>query len=148
MKRTVITPQRQPVVRSLSRRSYKAAASTFTHLPRTPTYLMQRLVSQIRKEINAICSLNHNSILRGNHKTLKTFCWTRIWHELNEYVPTLVKLFRNLFPKAGRKFICFLTSMILKKKCMQMSLIQRAISFLLYANGTSREVRIIQIDFF
>ena len=141
MKRTVITPKRQPVVRSLSRRSYKAAVSTFTHLPRTPTYLLQRLVSQIRKEVNDIFSLNHNSILRGNHQTLKTFCWTRIWHELNQNVPTLVKLFRELFPKAGRKFICFLTSMILKK-CMQMSLIQRAISFLLYANGTNREVQI------
>ena len=145
MKQRVITPRRQPVVRSLSRRSYKAATSTFTRLPRTSVYLLQRLVSQIRKEITAICSLKHNSILRGNHKTLKNFSWTRIWHELYENVPTLIKLFQSLFPKAGKKFICFLTAMILKKSCMQMSLVQRVISFLLYANGTNREVSINKI---
>ena len=147
MKQRVITPRRQPVVRSLSRRSYKAASSKFTSLPQTPAYLLQRLVSQIRKEVSAICSLNHNSILRGEHKTLKIFSWTRIWRELYENVPTLVKLFQGLFPKAGRKFICFLISVILKKSCMQMSLIQRVISFLLYANGTNREVRITEIFF-
>ena len=42
----------------------------------------------------------------------------------------------------GRKKIYFFISMILKKSCMQMSLIQHVISFLLYANGTKREVRI------
>ena len=102
-------------------------------------------MSQIRKEVSAICSLNHNSILRGEHKILKRFSWARIWHELRENVPTLVKLFQVLFPKTGRKFIRFLISMILKKSCMQMSLFQHVISFLLYANGTNREVRIIEI---
>ena len=140
MKKTVITPTRQPVVCSLSRRSYKAASSTFTCLSWKPTYLLQKFVGQIRKEIDVICSLNHNSVLRGKPITLKTFCWARIWNELKENVPTLVKFFQSLFPKAGRKFICFLVSVILKKNCPQMSLIQCAISFLLYVNGTNREV--------
>ena len=137
----MITPTRQPTVCSLTRRSYKAATSAFTWLPRTQPYLLDKLVSQIRKEVNAICSLKHNSVLRGKHTTLKDFSWTRIWHDLTEKVPTLVKLFQKLIPKAGRKYICFLVSSILKKRCQQMSLVQRAISFLLYANGTNREVR-------
>jgi len=128
-------------VRSLTRRSYKAASSVFTCLPRTPSYLLERLASQIRKELNVICSLNHNSLLRGKHTTLKDFSWTEIWHKLIENVSTLVNFFEKLLPKAGSKYICFLTSSILKKRCHQTSLLQHAISFLLYANGTNREVR-------
>ena len=146
-RQTLITPTRKPVIRSLTRRSYKAASLKFTKLPRTSDYLLKDFVNKINKEIVAICSLKHNSVLRGNHTTLKTFSWSKIWHELGDNVPTLIKLFQNLLPKAERKFICYLTSMILKKRCVQMSLIQRAVSFFLYANGTNKEVKIIFSSF-
>jgi len=53
-------------------------------------------------------------------------------------------LFQGLFPKAGKKVYSLLD---LKKNCMQMPLIQHVVSFLLYANGTNREVRINEIFF-
>jgi len=144
-RQTLITPARKSVICSLTRQSYKAASLKFTKLPQTSDYLLKDFVSKINKEIVAICSLKHNFVLRGGHTILKKFCWSRIWHELDDNIPTLIKLFQSLLLKAERKFICYLTLIILKKRCVQISLIQRAVSFLLHANGTNKEVKIIFI---
>lgn len=141
-RQTVITPTRKKIIRSLSRRSYKAATSSFSELPQTKTYLLNGFIRIVNKEIKSICSLKHNSILRGNHETMKRFSWEKIWTELDKNVPILLKLIQRLLPKSEKKFISYLICSILKKRCMHMSLVQRAFSFLLYANGTNKEVRI------
>ena len=146
-RQTVITPTRKKVIRSLSRRSYKAATSSFSELPQAKNYLLKGFVHIVDKEIKTICSRKHNSILRESHENIKRFSWERIWSELDEKVPTLLKFIQCLLPKSERKFMSFLICAILKKRCMQMSLVQRAISFLLYANGTNKEVRVLVLDY-
>ena len=141
-KKTVITPNRENIIKSLSRRSYKAAASRFSNLPQTKNHLFKGLVCTVKKEMKSICSIQHNSILRHNHESIKTFSWERIWHELEDNMPTLLKFIQSLLPKSDRKFIIFLICAILKDGCVQMSLVQRAVSFMLYANGTNKEVSI------
>ena len=140
--RTVITtPIRKKAIRSLSRQSYKAATSSFSELPPAKDYLLKGFVRTINKEIATICSQKHSSILRGGHESIKRFSWDRIWSELNENMPTLLKFLQYLLPKSDRRLISFLICAVLKKRCMQMSLVQRAISFLLYTHGISKEVR-------
>ena len=139
----ITTPARKKVIRSLSRRSYKAATSSFSELPQAKDYLLKGFVHTINKEIATICSQKHSSILRGGHESIKRFSWDRIWSEMNENMPTHLKFLQCLLPKSDRRLIFFLICAVLKKRCMEMSLIQQAISFLLYVHGTSREVRAI-----
>ena len=141
-KQTVITPNRKNIIKSLSRRSYKAAASRFSDLPQTMNYLFKGFVCTVKKEMKSICCIQHNSILRHEHESIKTFSWERIWRELEDNMPTLLKFIRSLLPKSERKFIIFLICAILKNRCVHMSLVQRAVSFMLYANGTNKEVSI------
>ena len=95
---------------------------------------------QARFEMKNICSLNHNSILRSSNETLKQFSWISIWKEVQRNVPTLVKLIKCLLPKSDFKFVAMLIARILKKHCKQMSLVQRAISVLLFGNATNKQV--------
>ena len=138
-----ITPNRKGMMRSLSRRSYKAAASRFAQLPQTRGHLLKSLVKCVNSEIKNICSHNHNSVLRGSHEAIKTFSWETVWHELADNVPTHVEFFNHLLPKSDNKFVSFLICAVIKKKCKHMSLIQRAFSFLLYLNGTNKQLRIL-----
>ena len=94
----------------------------------------------IRAEMKNICSIAHNSILRGHHDQIKSFNWDSILTEFEQNIPTLLLLLRHLMPKANGKFISFIVAVILKKRCKQMSLIQRVISVMLYGNATQKEV--------
>jgi len=136
-----ITPNRAKAIRSLSRRSYKAATSKFYQLPQTKDYLLKDFVKCVNGEIRNICSINHNSVLRGSHQNIKNFSWVAIWDELTKNVPTLVNFLNRLLPKSNKRFIVFLICAIIKKKCKQMSLIQRVFSFLLYSNAAKKQVR-------
>ena len=87
-----------------------------------------------------ICSLNHNSILRGKNSSIENFTWQTIWLELNQNVPSLVAFFKGLLPKTNMKFISFLICAILKERCKHMSLLQRVLTALLYSNATNKQV--------
>ena len=102
-----ITPNRKGMIRSLSRRSYKAATSGFAQSPQTRGHLLKDFVKCVNGEIRNVCSLNHNSILRGNHEAIKTFSWESVWHELADNVPTLVEFFKHLLPKSDRRLFHF-----------------------------------------
>ena len=127
-KQTVITPSRKNIIRSLSRRSYKAVASRLSKLPQMKSYLFKGFIQTLRREMKFICSLQHNSISRHEHESVKTFYWKRIWRELENNMPTLLRFIRTLLPRSDRKFVMFLICAILKNRCIQMSLVQHAIS--------------------
>ena len=136
-----VTPNRAKTIRSLSRKSYKAATLKFSQLPQTKDYLLKDFVKRVNGEIRNICSFNHNSVLRGSHEAVKTFSWETVWCELANNVPTLVNFLNNLLPKSDKRFISFLICAIIKKKCKHMSLIQQVFSFLLYSNAANKQVR-------
>lgn len=52
------------------------------------------VITQIRKEMKIICSLNHNSILRADHEAIKDFDWNVVYEELVEKFPHLLQLYK------------------------------------------------------
>ena len=109
---------------------------------RTETIVLEAVVSNIKREIKAICSTIHDSILNDNHEAVKRFDWESIWLELNEKMPTLMKLLTSIVdnPNEKKPMLCMISSMILKSRRSSMALPQRAISLLLYGNGASKQV--------
>lgn len=55
-------------------------------------------------------------------------------------MPILHALLRGILPKSDENFIAFVISMILKKQCERMSLVQRVVSTLLYGHSAKKEV--------
>jgi len=121
-------------------------------LQATKSYVVEEVARSIKKEMKHICSLKHNSTLRNSAKDksqlkdedqerdLRLFSWKRLYTEFKDNVPTLVKLVSSLLPKADETLVSFICGVIVKKRCKFMSLMQRAISVLLYGTGTYKEV--------
>ena len=94
----------------------------------------------MHEEMKEICSKKHNLMLRDSHEAVKMFSWETIWLELEAKLPII---FKKLLPKAEKKFLAFLMSLILKKRCKHMSLVQRAISVLLHGNAAKKQVFVL-----
>ena len=62
--------------------------------------------------------------------------------EFEQNVPTLVKLFCCLLPKADRKLVSFIIAVMLKQRCKHMCLVQKVVSVMLYGNATHKEVQL------
>ena len=90
--------------------------------------------------MNEICSTNHYSILRDSYEAVKRFSWESIWLEYQAKVPTHFALLTGLLPKAEKRFIAFVVSLLLKRRCKHMSLVQRVISLVLYGNAAKKQV--------
>ena len=102
--------------------------------------LLSAVAKRIKTEMSSLCSPKSSSILRDNHEALKHFSWRTLWSEFSVKVPSLVKLLQQLLPKADMKLLCFIVSIILKKRCMHACLLQRVISIMLYGNATGKQV--------
>lgn len=124
----------------LSRGNFKSAAENLVKHDQLDQHIMQSLCHQIRVEMDEICSLNHNSMLRDQYEALKCFSWETLWFEFSQKVPSLVNLLQGILPKANKSFLSFLIAIVLKKRCKHMSLVQRMISILLYENATNKQV--------
>ena len=135
-----VTPSRRKAIKSLGRRNYKAAATNIASGNKTKAYIVHSVAYQIRQEMANICSIRHPSLLRDSHSAVKKFNWQAILSEFSLKLPTLILLLRKILPKSDDKFISFVISLLIKKRCKHISLLQRVISVLLYGNGTSKEV--------
>ena len=135
-----ITPNRSKAIASLSRRNYKAAVTGITKIQQTGSYIVAEVAKSMKTEMKDICSLAHNSMLRGQDEQLKSFSWESLLVEFEQKVPTLILMLRYLLPKADGKLLSFIVAIILKRRCKHMSLVQRVISVVLYGNATQKEV--------
>lgn len=106
----------------------------------TPHELVAIPVRKIDEEIKNLCHLDQDSVLRDSDKALHTFSWEVVWRELESKVPTLLQLYKQLFPRASQVLICFAISLVIKCRSPKMSLIQRVVSTFLYGNGASKQV--------
>ena len=111
----------------------------------TLQHVVTSLSQQIRKEMNEICSADHHSILRDSYEAVKRFSWESIWLEYQAKVPTLLALLTGLLPKAEKNFITFVVSLLLKRRCKHMSLVQRVVSLVLYGNAAKKQVSIMDV---
>lgn len=91
-----------------------------------------------------IGSTDHGSILRDTNEAIKQFHWETVRLELVEHVPTLMSLLTQLVGRPSQRFplLCLIASMMLKSRNQHISLVQRAISIMLYGNGTAKQVSI------
>ena len=105
-----------------------------------PHELVAIPVRKINEERKNLCHLDQDSVLRDSDKALHTFSWEVVWCELESKVPTLLQLYKQLFPRASRVLICFAISMVIKCRSPKMSLIQRVVSTFLYGNGATKQV--------
>ena len=128
------------MVSALSKRNYKSASVKFIEFSKTKGHVVQCMIRNMRSEMKRICSLNHNSILRGKNSLIENFTWQAIWLELSQNVPSLVTFFKGLLPKSNMNFISFLVCAILKQRCKHMSLLQHVFTVLLYSNTTNKQV--------
>ena len=91
-----------------------------------------------------MCSEYHNSILYDSFDGIRYFKWDRLFHELSQGMPTLIKLLLSLLHgcEDGKRVILIsvIASMILKQRNNKLALLQRTISVLLYGKGCSKQV--------
>ena len=62
-------------------------------------------------------------------------------------IPTLMSLLSKLVGQSSERspLLCLVASMILKSRHRHMGLVQRAMSVMLYGNGTGKQVNIMKI---
>ena len=92
--------------------------------------------------MKTLSSVLENSFLRNNNESVKQFSWDSVSDELLNKIPTLMSFLTQLIPRPekSKPLICMLASQILKSRHPHMGLVQRAVSVLLYGNGTAKQV--------
>ena len=103
-----IAPGRKKAIISLSTGRYKSAANNIVIFSETHKYVLSAVTKQIRGEMNSICSVNYNSVLRSEHENVKHFSWGAIWNEFTQKLPTLVLFLQKLLPKSDNRYLSFL----------------------------------------
>ncbi len=136
------TPLRKKGIKRLARRSYPSLATMMVASPDTLKSTVFQVSKKIREEMKQLSSDSHDSILKDTVEAVKQFHWDTVLLEYHKMVPTLMMLLQNLVPKPANKkpFICFLVSLLLKCRHQRMGLVQRAVSIMLYGNGSSKQV--------
>ena len=139
---TIKTPSRKAGVKQYARRCYQAVAATAVQSTTTSDKVMREVVKTIKREMRELSSLEHDSILRDTVEAVKHFSWETVTLELNSKLPTLMQLLRCLVRNRSQSkpFIASLACQLLKDNHPKLGLMQRAVSVLLYGNGTSKHV--------
>ena len=138
------TPWRRKCIKQLTRKNFRSFSGTVLSSSQTSDLIIKQLASRLRSEMKEISSENHSFILRDSHDGIRFFKWDRLFCELSTMMPTLIKLLLALVcDKSNTKriiLVCFIASILLKKRLGKMALLQRAVSVLLYGNGCTKQV--------
>ena len=107
-------------------------------------YTVAELSRKILLEMRELSSAPHDSILRDTVEAVKNFHWDTVLLKYKKMIPTLVMLLEALLPKRAntKPLICFVASLLVKSRHQRLCLVQRAVSVMLYGNGSSKQVRI------
>ena len=137
------TPVRRKCIKGLTRKSYYSTASSMVNSTQMLKALLYKLSLKIKIEMKSISSDEYDSILRDHTTALKHFHWDTIVLDLLKGVPTLMAFLAHLISKPAfhKPLLCLLASQILKARHQHMGLVQRAISMMMYGNGTAKQVR-------
>ena len=140
---SITTPIRKKCVKKLTRKSYPSLAATLVNSPIMINSLIRQLAIKIRTEMKDISSDDHDSILRDSIEAIKHFSWETVYLELSRNIPTLMSLLRQLVKQPAKKkpLLCCLASQLLKSRHQRLGLVQRAVSVMMYGNGTAKQVR-------
>ena len=77
-------------------------------------------------------------------EAVKCFSWETVKLELFKKVPTLMSLLLQIVNKSTERIplLCLVASQLLKCRHQRLCLVQRAVSVMLYGNGSAKQVRI------
>ena len=124
------------------RNSYSALSSSVATSSRTSDYITNEVCKIVRMEAKNICSTKQESIFRSADEAIGDFNFEKVWSELRQKMPTLIKIILAVLPvkEVNKPLICLIIGMILKQRFSKMSLIQRVLSVFLYGQGASKKV--------
>ena len=135
------TPFRRHGTKRFIRGHYSKLSVSLIENSKSCQHLLNALAAKVKKEMKELCNLENNSILRDDIEAVKHFSWETVWLELKRSTPTLASLLTKLWYRQPNKLLtCFIISLFLKQRLRNMSLVQHAISVLLYGNGASKQV--------
>lgn len=134
-------------MKQYARRCYQAVAATAVKSAPTSDKVMREVAKTIKKEMADIASLRSDSLLRDTVEAVKHFSWSTLTLELQAKAPTLMSLLRTLVrnPVNSKPFIASIACQLLKDSHPKLGLMQRAVSVMLYGNGTSKNVGYLTI---
>ena len=90
----VSTPGYKTGIKQYTQRSFKYLSSTVVASPITSDKVLREIARIINEEMKSLASMEHDTILRYNIEAIKQFSWDTVFMELNEKVPTLIRLLR------------------------------------------------------
>lgn len=101
------------------------------------------MATKIKSEMKSLSSDAYDSILRDTIEAIKHFNWEMVSVEFTRKIPTLMSLLSQIIPRASERkpLVCFLASQLLKSWHQRLSLVQRAVSVMMYGNGAAKQVR-------
>lgn len=136
------TPVRKQAVKRIVRRKYTAFASSVVQSEVTGTKILVEVARKVKREMKAFSSDATASVLRDTYEALKRFSWKTVHMEMKKHMPTLMSLLSLIVPLPEEKepLLCMLTAQLLKARHQRMSLVQRAVSLMLYGSGTRKQV--------
>ena len=136
------TPSRKAGIKGIARRSYKTLASTIAKSPKMLASMLKEVCGAIKVEMKQLSSDKHDSVLRDNIEAVKHFHWDTVMLEMEKMIPTLISILKHLVPSPSQNkpLVASIASQLLKARHQRMGLVQRAVSVMLYGNGSSKQV--------
>ena len=144
------TPSRKKCIKRITRKTYVSMASSVVNSPRMSKSIISEVATKIKSEMKDLSSDAHDSILRDSMEAVKHFHWDTVMLELLDKIPTLMSLLSQLVrrPAEQKPLLCFLASQLLKSRHQHMGLVQRAVSVMMYGNGTAKQVHLVIVQGF
>ena len=138
----VKTPSRARAIKRVTRRNYTSIAAGVVNSPSTCKSVISNMALKIRREMKVLGSASHDSVLCDTIEAVKLFSWERVSLELFQNLPTLMALLTKIVrkPSERRPLLCMLASQLLKCRHPKLGLVQRAVSIMMYGNGTTKQV--------
>lgn len=138
---SIKTPTRKRTIKQLARRSYRSFSTSVVNSKLYTRNIVRQMAQTIKGEIKSITSEKEGSIIKGEICALQQFQWESILLHFQRCMPTLMLLLKMLIPDSRKTpLLCTIASQILKCHKRKMSLLQQAISLLLYGSGTKKQV--------
>ena len=124
---------------SLSRKNYRTTSHKIIKFKELKESVIAAFSKEILAEMRVVSCTSNPTVLRDSQEKLKQFHWESLWSEFQRNFPNLLSFWQIILPKGTKKFLCFIISLILKNHCRHLSLVQKAVSVMLYGNGCHKQ---------
>ena len=140
----ILTPKRKKIVKCVTRKSNKSVANECMKSDDIRKYILLRLGIILRQEIKSMCSKHVNSILQQSISEV-SFSWELLISELSTHAPLLFRLLTECTKTRSQRrnrnaVIGICSAILLKYRYMNMSMVQKIVSVILYTGHSSKMV--------